>query len=220
MARIGVLTSDFKFYHDVIELLKSWDLPFVSLSEPSFQPPDVNVVLSSSRDCFNTSNQFKGETPLDALRSSLASLFYKEKFETLTIGIDPGPYPGVAVFADEILMEAFECTSREELPNHVSKIINSYPFSKLQVKIGNGDIPNRDFIIKGLMALNLNIKIVDEKNTSFPHKIHDNALSAARIAATERRYIHSGPFSNVRRKNMFEREFKTLKSQMRNSSNL
>ncbi|MCL4341629.1 MAG: hypothetical protein M1431_06015 [Candidatus Thermoplasmatota archaeon] len=220
MARIGVLTSDFKFYHDVIELLKSWELPFVSLSESSFQPPDVNVVLSSSRDSFQANNQFKGDTPLDALRSSLASLFSKERFTTLTIGIDPGPYPGVAVFADDILMEAFECPSRDDLSRHVSKIVNSYSFQNLQVKIGNGDAPNRDFIIKSLLALKLNIQIVDEKNTSFPHKIHDNALSAARIAITERRYVLSSPFSNVSRKNMFEREFKTLKSQMRNSSNL
>lgn len=216
MARIGVLTSDFKFYHDVIELLKLWKLPFVSLSGNEDIPSDVNVILSSSKDPFSFKNQFKGDTPLQALRASLAKLLMKNQFTTLTIGIDPGPYPGIAVFADDILLEAFECPIRERLPNEVQDIIRSYSYQSLNVKIGNGDAPNRDFLINELMTLKLNIKVVNEKNTSFPHKIHDNALSAARIASAERRYNVTFNSANVSRKNMFEQEFKTLRSQMRN----
>ncbi|MCL4480696.1 MAG: hypothetical protein M1113_04345, partial [Candidatus Thermoplasmatota archaeon] len=95
MARIGVLTSDFKFYHDVIELLKMWQLPFVSLNARDEVPSDVGVLLSSSRDEFSLPNQFKGDSPLQALRASLAKLLMKERFDNLVIGIDPGPYPGL-----------------------------------------------------------------------------------------------------------------------------
>ena len=95
--------------------------------------------------------------------------------------------------------------------------MNTYCFNQLQVKVGNGDAPNRDYIIGRLKSLNLRITIVDEKNTSFPHKVHDNALSAARIANVEIRYELSRQWTNVSRKNMFEKEFKTLRNQVRTS---
>ena len=212
------MTSDFKFYHDVIDLLKTWKLPFVSIDNGSNIPPDVNVILSSIRDDFTVENQFKGEYPIDALRSSLAKLLMKNRFSSLIIGIDPGPYPGIAVFADEVLMEAFECPIRENVPSEVSRIIKAYSYGSLVVKIGNGDVPNRDFLIRGLLRLNLNILMVDEKNTSFPHKIHDNALSAARIASAERKYLLDADHKNLNRRNMFEREFKTLRSQIESST--
>ncbi len=217
MARIGVLTSDFKFYHDVIELLKMWQLPFVSLNAHDEVPSDVGVLLSSSRDEFSMPNQFKGDIPLQALRASLAKLLMKERFDNLVIGIDPGPYPGLAVFADGVMMEAYECPVRENLSDEVQSIVNTYCFNQLQVKVGNGDAPNRDYIIDRLKSLNLRITIVDEKNTSFPHKVHDNALSAARIANVDIRYELSHQCTNVSRKNMFEKEFKTLRNQIRTS---
>ncbi len=194
-----------------------WQLPFVSLNEREEIPPDVGVLLSSSRDEFSIPNQFKGDNPLQALRSSLARLFMKEKFDNLVIGIDPGPYPGIAVFADGVMMEAYECPLRENLSDEVRSIVNTYCFNQLQVKVGNGDAPNRDYIIERLRDLNLRITVVDEKNTSFPHKIHDNALSAARIANVESKYELSRQWTNVSRKNMFEKEFKTLRNQVRTS---
>jgi hypothetical protein len=53
---------------------------------------------------------------------------------------------------------------------------------------------------------------VDEKNTSFPHKIHDNALSAARIANVR---VQNTPEEGKRdrggRKTAIEREFLTIR---------
>ena len=213
MARIGVFTMDFKFYHDVIQLLKQWQLPFVSLESPENVPPDVSVILSSSRDEVSLTNQIKSEKPEDALRKSLCTFVSKDSFESLVIGIDPGPYPGVAVFADNILTEAYECPILDKLGAEIHSIINSYMYKDLEIKVGNGDAPNRDNIIKTLKDLHLKITVVDEKNTSFPHKIHDNALSAARIAQIDKMYrISENAISNQRRKTAYEREFTTLKS--------
>lgn len=214
MARIGVFTNDFKFYRDIIRLLKEWNLPFLSLEAPFSVPDDVAVVLSSSKDVFVTANQVKSDDPKQALRMSLPRLLMKEEFHNLVIGIDPGPYPGLAVFGDNVLTEAYECTSVENAGDEIASIIHSYSYRELDIKIGDGDAPNRDFIISTLRSLNLSVRIVDEKNTSFPHKIHDNALSAARIAQVENRYIISNEqqIQNIKRKHAYEREFTTLKS--------
>lgn len=214
MARIGVFTSDFKFYHDIIKLLKEWNLPFLSMESSESIPEDVSVVLSSSRDEFVLANQVKSDDPRQALRMSLSRLLLKDTFDSLVIGIDPGPYPGLAVFADNVLMEAYECASIDMLGNEVALIIRSYRYRDLEIKIGNGDAPNRDNIIRNLKTYNLTVRVVDEKNTSFPHKIHDNALSAARIAQVEHRYIISNEqmIQNIKRKYAYEREFTTLRS--------
>lgn len=214
MARIGVLTTDFKFYHDIIGLLKEWELPFVSIESSESIPADVLVVLSSSKDDVELDNQVKSESAIQSLRMSLSRLLLKNRFESLVIGIDPGPYPGIAVFADNILMEAYECPSVKKIGDEIEAIVNSYSYESVWIKIGNGDAPNRDIIIRSLEALKLKIKVVDEKNTSFPHKIHDNALSAARIAQVEDQYVIASEYhyQNMKRKYAYEREFTTLRS--------
>ena len=213
MARIGVFTSDFKFYRDVIQLLKEWNLPFLSIESTDSVPDDVSVVLSSARDTFSIVNQVKSNTPLQGLRMSLAKLLLKEKFDTVVIGIDPGPYPGIAVFGDNVLMEAFECPSIQQIGQDVTAIVGSYAYTELQVKLGNGDAPNRDYILNALRGMELRIKVVDEQNTSFPHKIHNNALSAARIAQVEHHYTIAPELQtqNIKRKEAYEKEFVTLK---------
>ena len=214
MARIGVFTSDFKFYHDIILLLREWNLPFLSIESSDSIPADVSVILSSSRDTFELENQVKSDSSIQALRMSLHRLLLKNRFGSLVIGIDPGPYPGIAVFADNVLMEAYECPSVSKIGEEIDSIVNSYSYSDMEIKVGNGDAPNRDQIIRSLELMKLKIKVVDEKNTSFPHKIHDNALSAARIAQVEHRYIISDGYQsqNMKRKYAYEREFTTLKS--------
>ncbi len=214
MARIGVFTSDFKFYHDIIKLLREWNLPFVSIESIDAVPNDVSVVLSSSKDDVVLDRQVKADNPKQGLRMSLSRLLMKEAFDALVIGIDPGPYPGLAVFADNVLTEAYECTSIDIIGDEIGSIVSSYNHNDLEIKIGNGDAPNRDCIIRNINAINLPVRIVDEKNTSFPHKIHDNALSAARIAQVEHRYVVSNDqnLQNLKRKYAYEREFTTLRS--------
>lgn len=211
MSRIGIYTYDFKFYHDVIKDLRSWNLPFASLDSPENIPDDVHVVLSSVNDEHVLPNQIKAEDPTSGIRMALPRLMNKTQFRSLIIGIDPGPKPGVAVLADGVLLEAYECSSVDLIREEVAAITNSYIYRKIMVKIGDGDAPNRNEILALIADIGLSINIVDEKNTSTPHKVHDNALSAARIAQLQGAYDikWSEKFS---RKTVFEKEFTTLLS--------
>ncbi len=211
MSRIGIFTFDFKFYHDVIRDLKNWNLPFASIESPQNIPGDVSVILSSVNDEHTFPNQIKAPDPTSGIRMALPRLMDKTHFKNITIGIDPGPKPGIAVIGDGVLLEAYECTSTNRIRKEIVSISRSYNYREILVKIGDGDAPNRNEIIRSIRNLGISINVIDEKNTSMPHKVHDNALSAARIAQADGSYDIklTDKFS---RKTVFEKEFTTLLS--------
>ena len=212
MPRLGIYTYDFRFYHEAIEILKVWKIPFMSLERPDVVPPDVVAILSKPEDAVVPDIKVAAPDPLMALRRSIPRLLDKAEFESLVIGIDPGPYPGIAVFGDGILIEAYECPTIDRVRGDIKSILLSYSYRNSLIKVGNGDMPNRKLITDSISGLGSTIFIVDEKNTSFPHKIHDNALSAARIANVRvRNKPEDGKRDKGGRKTAIEREFLTIR---------
>ena len=211
MTRVGIYTHDFKFYHDIVMDLKRWNLPFFSITDLYSIPADINVILSSINDTFTLPGQIKASNSIEGIRKCLPLLLNREEFNKIVIGIDPGPRPGVAVMGDEVLLEAWECPVIANIRESIIRIIEDYSYRYVMIKIGNGDRPNRDLIIKHLKNLAPMI-IVNEENTSTPHKIHDNALSAARISLIDDRYDISKTPVKFSRKNIYEKEFTTLHS--------
>ena len=111
MRRLGIYTRDFRFYHEILKILKNWDLPFVSITESMEIPKDVAVIISSNDDQSISGEQLRCSDPLSAVRKGISFLIGKDRFNGVVIGIDPGPKPGFAVMADGILVEAFECAA-------------------------------------------------------------------------------------------------------------
>lgn len=210
MGRIGIFTQDFKFYHDVIFHLKKWDLPFVGIEDPEHIPADIVVILSSESDAV-IPRQVKSSDANQAIRMALPRLLNRYDFNNVVIGIDPGPRPGLAVIADSILTEAFECPDIKCVGKEVSDIAEYYPYKNITIKIGNGDKPNRMEIMDLLQKTNIETTVVDETNTSVPHRIHDNALSAARIAFIEGGYYPNEVPKKFNRKDVYDKEFMTIK---------
>ncbi len=211
MRRVGIYTHDFKFYHDIVRDLKKWNIPFFSIVDLYSIPKDISVILSSSKDQFNLPEQIKADNSLEAIRMSISLLLYKDRFVNIIIGIDPGPRPGIAVMADNVLIEAYECPTIEKIKSEILDISRSYMYEYMTIKIGNGDRPNRDLIINEIKNI-APLMIVNEENTSTPHKIHDNALSAARISLINDKYDVNRVPLKFSRKNIYEREFTTLRS--------
>ncbi len=211
MTRVGIYTHDFKFYHDVIMDLKKWNLPFYSITDIYSIPKDISVILSSNKDNIKLPGQIKAGNSMEGIRMCLSMLLDRDKFNNIVIGIDPGPKPGIAVMADNVLMEAYECPTIKGIRKEILNIINSYSYVYATIKIGNGDRPNRDSIIMELRNI-APMVIVNEENTSTPHKIHDNALSAARISLINDKYDCTRVPEKFSRKNIYEKEFTTLHS--------
>ncbi len=211
MPKIGVYTDDFMFYHKVIQLLRKWNLPFVNVSSDSTVTDDVKVILSSNSDRDIWPAQVKGAEPINALRKGLSRILDRYQFSKLTVGVDPGPRPGIAVIGDNVLLEAFEITDPAKSSSHVGKILSDYPYRESAVRIGHGDLPNRIIIEEALRKSGIESVVVDESNTSYPHNLHNNALSAARIAR-DSDYFHGTPdLTGLKRKEFVEKEFVTIR---------
>ncbi len=211
MPRIGVYTDDFMFYHKVIQLLKKWDLPFVNITSGMDVPDGIKIILSSNSDEVLWPSQVKGAEPLNALRKGMPRILGRMQFGNLVVGVDPGPKPGIAVLGDNILLEAFEITEPGKASNHIGAILDDYQYRNSTVKIGHGDIPNRRIIEENLRKSGIESKIVDESNTSFPHNLHNNALSAARIAMEQDFSSAYQYFRGMKRRELFDLEFITIR---------
>lgn len=216
MGRVGIFTLDFKFYHDIIADLRKWKIPFTSLESTSNIPRDVSVVLSSEKDERFWDRQINARDSTYGIRNSLPLLMNREIFDEVIIGLDPGPYPGIAVVADNILTEAFETPVIDMVRKEIMEIKNSYRYRNISIKIGDGDKPHRDRIIKDLNDTGIELKIVDERNTSMPHKIHNNALSAARIASLGSIFVPPRNSEKISKKDVYDREFLTIQAALNN----
>jgi len=216
MGRVGIFTLDFKFYHDIIADLRKWKIPFTSLESTRNIPRDISVVLSSEKDERFWDRQINARDSTYGIRNSLPLLMNKEAFDEVIIGLDPGPYPGIAVVADNVLTEAFETPLIEMVRKEVMEIKDSYRYRHITIKIGDGDKPHRDRIIRDLNDTGIDLKVVDERNTSMPHKIHNNALSAARIASLGSIFVPPRSNEKISKKDVYDREFLTIQAALNN----
>src|SRR5881628_1240508 len=99
---LGILTEDFRLYHDLVAALKARDLPFTSLSFARRIPDAVGAVLTSPAEASRV--RLRHVVPVDDIDSSIAKALQllrgKSEWEELRIGVDPGRETGVAIIGD------------------------------------------------------------------------------------------------------------------------
>lgn len=165
---IGLLTTDFRLYHDLVKALKRRDLTFMSLSFGDPIPPNVGVVITSEEELENVDFEHKVAC-VDigmAIAESTRILKGKERFEDLIIGIDPGAKPGIAVVGDGTVLETRGASSPEEVAELTKQVVACYPADFVGLRIGHGDPTNRNRIINSLSPQEYDIEIVNERGTT------------------------------------------------------
>ncbi len=165
---IGLLTKDFRLYHDLVKTLKRRDLTFMSLSFDDPIPPTVGVIITSPEelDQIDFDNKVGCEDMTKAIAESIRILKGKDRFEELIIGIDPGAKPGIAIIGDGMVLETRGARSPEEVAELTKDIVSSYPADHVIFRIGHGDPTNRNRIINSLSPQEHEIEIVNEKGTT------------------------------------------------------
>jgi hypothetical protein len=165
---IGLLTTDFRLYHDLVKALKRRDLAFMSLSFGDPIPPNVGVVITSEEEMDDI--DFECKVACDdigmAIAESIRVLKGKKRFEELIIGIDPGAKPGIAVVGDGIVLETRRASSPEEVADITKQVVACYPADFVGLRVGHGDPTNRNRIINSLSSQEYDIEIVDERGTT------------------------------------------------------
>jgi predicted RNase H-like nuclease (RuvC/YqgF family) len=105
---LGLLTEDFRLYHDLVAALKARDLPFVSLSFSRRIPETVGAVLTSPVEARRIRNGHV--VAVDDIDSSIAKALQilkgKVSWSELLVGVDPGREPGVAIIGDGDVIDA------------------------------------------------------------------------------------------------------------------
>src|SRR3989441_74838 len=161
---LGILTEDFRLYHDLVAALKARDVPFASLSFARRIPDTVGVVLTSPAEAHRIR---RGRVvPVDDIDSSIGQALQllrgKSEWEELRIGVDPGREPGVAIIGDGEVIDTRIAASPEAVAFHVRQAIRTFPAKDVRVRIGHGDPTNRDRVLNALSRDGLRVEIVDE----------------------------------------------------------
>lgn len=171
------MTRDFRVYNRLLVLLKNMNEPFISLR------PEDNF---SELDLVITDMEIKGSNiyfirGVEEFR--LKQLIRSKNSERIVVGIDPGPMPGIATLANNIVIDKRSIYNVGEIRDYVSRVKRECKHSSFIIKIGNGDRSYRNQIMKSLRDFNL--QVVDERGSSRTIKRGDDSGSAINIARSK-----------------------------------
>lgn len=172
MKKVGVLITDTKLQFEVMEQLRSKDISFEILQPRKKLSRDIGAVMTTEEDRSKITFGRVIICSLDNISSSIteakAVLASPGRIISLVIGIDPGRAPGIAVMADQSLVDSAHVDSPEAVAGVVNEFVRVYESDGALVRIGHGDKTRRNRIFNSIWDLDIPIEIVDERNTSKP----------------------------------------------------
>lgn len=161
---IGLLTTDFALYHDLIMTLRQRALPFVSLTFQDEIPSSVNVVITSEAEAneviFDNIVTCKEEDIDFVIDRALMKMDRSQT--TIIIGIDPGDSIGIAIYCNRQLIRRFVMQSPEQATSFIRRYIEEMKPHDTIVRIGNGARLIRNRIINELPLGEILLEMVDE----------------------------------------------------------
>ena len=185
---IGIYTKNFSLYHDLLKTLKKRKIPYVSLTSLDHIPHRIGVIVTSNNEIHDIKTPKiiaadAYESIDKALDKALHMLIGKALYTQVSIGIDPGEKPGVAVVGDDILLQKTQVNSPEDVHDTIKWILAEYPARECIIRIGHGSIIIRNRIINSLIPFGVPIEIVDESKTSLDHPRSKRDIEAAAAIA-------------------------------------
>jgi hypothetical protein len=186
MKVIGVFTNDFRFFYEVVKLLKERGVPFVSLGRTGSVPPSVGVVITTAheKESIRFGKVVGLDDPEEAINTARCLLAGGIKYRTILVGIDPGKSTGVAIFGEGKLLASETVGSPELVADSISRLLKCLSYAKSVARVGHGDPTKGNRIIRSIWPLFDEVEIVDETGTSVGSEEPDVA-AAKRIAMTK-----------------------------------
>ncbi len=176
--KVGILCKDFRFGYRVALELKKRSIPYeMLLSEDQLKEFEVIISDMQDHDFIHCS------TPEECARKVHSYLYGKRRFERVIVGIDPGPKPGIVVVGDGNFVEEVQLSSVDKVKSYVDEVYRGYSPEHFIIRIGDGDIVNRNRIINSLVE-NYRVEMVDERNTS--EAINNKDIESAKVIAFTR----------------------------------
>ena len=177
-----------------METLRKKGLPFTQLEIGQSLPSKDAIWFGSEEEVENAMDEGRGiacninccelaVTQAMILRNGLSII------ENISIGIDPGPRPGLAWLADGVLMGVAQLEGIDFVVEHINSIITAAEFKNITLRIGDGAPLLRDRIINKCLEHQWNIEEVDEAKTSRGLLRHNHSTSAIRIALLRGKHV-------------------------------
>ena len=191
---IGVLTSNFVLYYDLVQALQRREVPFVSLTFDQEIPSLVRVVIAAeeNREEISFDNVIYASQTRDIdeiIDRALLNMYRTRAVPEIIIGIDPGATPGMAIFCEGKLLRRFTAQSVPKSVTCALSCIENWHDCHIIIRIGHGAHLIRNRIINMLLDKATNIEIVNETSTT-PPNTHDDTMAAALIAMTPGKQVH------------------------------
>lgn len=198
MRRIGLLTSDFSLYHDLVRHLRSRSIEFESLAFREPPGPQVGVVITSWRDVLRPDMPTTlpvVAVPVDergvedvavAVAQAQRILEGVRGYREAVVGIDPGKRPGVALVGDGRLLHTAQVFAPGDVAPLVRGLVSQFPADAYVLRVGHGAPRERDLIVKQLQPLvgpDVRLELVDETGSTPPpgRRMHLPADVAAAV---------------------------------------
>ena len=177
-----------------METIRKKSLPFTQLEIGQSLPSKDTIWFGSEEEVGNAMGEGRGiacninccelaVTQAMILRNGLSII------EHISIGIDPGPRPGLAWLADGVLMGVAQLEGIDFVVEHINSIITAAEFKNITLRIGDGAPLLRDRIINKCLEHQWNIEEVDEAKTSRGLLRHNHSTSAIRIALLRGKHV-------------------------------
>jgi len=190
MKTLGIFTKDFSLYHDLIKTLRRRKIPYVSLVSKNNIPRRIGVILTSHSELHDIKSPktiaADAYDSIDhAVDLAIQMLIGKELYSKVSVGIDPGENPGVAVVGDGVILHKTTVESPEKVSAKVKRFLKEYPANESIIRIGHGSVITRNRIINSLIPLEVPIEIVDETKTTSSRQVsrsEKDGVAAASIA--------------------------------------
>lgn len=168
------MTRDFRVYNRLLTLLKGMNEPFISLR------PEDNL---TGFDMVFTDMDVRGGNVFRTKGTEefrLKQLVRSKNSERIVVGIDPGPTPGIATLANDVVIDRRSIYDVAEIREYVARVSRECRYNSFIIKVGNGDRSYRNQIIRSLRDFRL--QIVDESGSSRTIKRGEDSGSAVNIA--------------------------------------
>ncbi|UCE80914.1 MAG: hypothetical protein JSV94_00250 [Methanobacteriota archaeon] len=208
MKVIGILTENPRTYYEMLVALRDEGLRHVSLDFSEPLPANLSVVITTAEErCHVPFDKVITDADPDVAMMKVKEVLACEgETDDLTIGIDPGNRPGIAVLSHGSVLTRTLAPTPEAVAAIVKETIDRHAPSRVTIRLGNGDRTNRNRIFNALWDSGYVGEMVDERNTTRKSKTPDED-AAVEIALTpgylpkKRQRVAPGPgeIRNVQR---------------------
>jgi len=175
-AKVAVATVHGKAYFFIVNELKRRSIPFLSLSPDESVPVEIRVVVTTQNEKQKITHAkilvYDPKIDPEVLGSEIVKVLHgKENCGRIVIGVDPGEAFGLAVIADDTVIDTENCFSIKETLQMIKRTLRTVDFSRTSVttKIGSG-VPIYNDLLKLLdeeLPPQVLLQIVGEAGTNF-----------------------------------------------------